>query len=127
MTVNYGHDTSCTDDLYPGRVVSGAALLAEAAYRRITTPRGRLLDDPSYGLDVRAFMHRGMTPKEIARIPGIIEAEVAKDERVAAVSCAASFVDGRLRLSIGGRGARGPFALVVATDGVTVELLRGAT
>lgn len=125
MTTDYGRDTSCTDDLRPGRIATGATLVAEACYRRLTTPRGRLIDDPHYGLDVRALLQRGMTPAVIASIPGQVRAELLKDPRVRSMSVRVSRPsDTELVIDLDGATAAGPFRLVLSVGALTVELLR---
>lgn len=81
----YGTDLSCTDDL-DERLTEvdsqSTRALAEAVYRRITTPRGSLPDDPDYGIDIRGFLNRGTTAAEILAIAGQTRAEIEKDDRV---------------------------------------------
>lgn len=120
---NYGHDISCTSDLHPGRVASGATLLAEAAFRRLITPRGRLIDDPEYGFDVRGLMSAGLTEADLALLPSRVVAELHKDQRISSVSCVATVSDNTLRLEIAGFGGSSPFKFVLTTDGVTAEFL----
>jgi len=84
LTDPLGSDLSCQDDLDAGMAeVSGVALLDEAAHRRINTPRGQLLTDPNYGIDVFDLLNSEGTPAQIAQIPGFVDQELAKDERIA--------------------------------------------
>lgn len=81
----YGSDLSCADDLteYCDEVNGGSKLaLGQALYRRVTTPRGSLIDDPDYGLDVPGFLNRGATQRELAGLAGAIRNELVKDDRV---------------------------------------------
>ncbi len=53
--VDFGREISCTDSLKTGRFSTGARLVAEAAYRRLTTPRGTLRggeEEANYGIDL---------------------------------------------------------------------------
>jgi len=52
----------------------------QAIQRRLSTPRGALFYDESYGLDLRTFLSDNISP---AVMQGIIAAEIRKDERVA--------------------------------------------
>jgi phage baseplate assembly protein W len=52
----------------------------QAIQRRLSTPRGALFYDPSYGLDIRTFLSDNLSTKVMQ---GIIAAEIRKDERVA--------------------------------------------
>lgn len=85
MAVDYGTDTSCMASLRTGRLVSGARLVAEAAYRRLTTPRGTLRggeEEANYGLDLTACIGSAQTAADRAAMPGRIAMELSKDERV---------------------------------------------
>lgn len=79
---DFGVDLDWRDDLNPtGRLVSGVELLGQAAFHRLRTPRGACLDAPDDGLDLSEYLSNGMTPTEIAAIPGEIRSELLKDER----------------------------------------------
>ncbi len=107
---------SCTDDLTEAmREVTGVLGVAQAIFRRVTTPRGALLDDPDYGLDVRRFLHQAMTPEERATIPGRLRNEIRKDPRIerAGVTVVTLTTD-ELELDIRCETAEGPFELVAS-------------
>lgn len=79
---DFGVDLDWRDDLNPtGRLVSGIELLGQAAFHRLHTPRGSSPDAPDDGLDLAEYLSRGMTPAELAGIPGDISSELRKDER----------------------------------------------
>lgn len=81
-TVDFGVDLDWADDLNPtGRLVSGIELLGQALFHRLRTPRGACLDAPDDGLDLSEYLSRGMTPAELAAVPGEIRSEILKDER----------------------------------------------
>lgn len=127
MTVDFGSDLSCTDDLDDvAREISGQDVLAQAIYRRLTTPRGQLLDDPDYGIDVRSFLSRGIDAGKLREIEGTIRQEVLKDERVANVTAQAS-IDYRsysMTVSLIVTTGEGPFRLVFDITADTVEFLK---
>lgn len=85
MAEGYGTDTYCWDRLRTGRLVSGVELVAQALYRRLTTPRGTLRDGDAgqiYGLDMQDFVGRVGTADAIAALPALVRAEILKDDRV---------------------------------------------
>ena len=87
---DYGSDLSCVDDLDASMVeldgvADGPLVVAQAVYRRITTPRGMVIDAPDYGVDVAALLHRGLTRAELLGVAGTVRKEILKDDRVAAV------------------------------------------
>jgi hypothetical protein len=126
----YGRDISCATSLTPGRLVSGARLLAEAAFRRLTTPRGMLRgaeDEGSYGLDLSEIIGSVTIAADAAALPGRIQAELLKDERFESVD---------VRVVDSSEGAfkafviyvevfttEGPFTLTLRAEEVSVELL----
>lgn len=116
----YGTDTSCGPDGYrPGVLVSGVELVREAIYRRLSTRRGQLLDDPDYGLPLSTFICATYTEDDAERIAGQIRNEILKDDRVERV-----VVDSNVVESVGGalgvtieldcRCGAGPFSLTVS-------------
>ncbi len=130
MTVDLGRDITCTKSLGSGRFASGVRLVAEACYRRLTTPRGLLRggeEEANYGLDLTSLC--GSTnPKAIAAsLPGRIDSELRKDERVESVevdvlqTTAGGLVSFAITISVV-TGA-GPFTLQLLASSVTVELL----
>src|SRR5262245_61811739 len=89
MTTNFGRDLSCSTSIRSGRFVSGARLVAEAAYRRLTTPRGMLRgseEEQNYGIDVTELVGSATSPATVATLQGRIRAELEKDERIESVN-----------------------------------------
>lgn len=136
MTTDFGRDWSCVTDLDPnGRTVGGTLLVAQDIARRITTPRGMVIDAPDYGIDVHDYLGDDLTAASIPRIKGEVTAEINKDPRVLSVivTPTLSIVSGTdatprqlLTLDIRGTCAAGPFVLVLSVDEVSVELLRAS-
>lgn len=127
----FGRDLSCMTGITTGRFVSGARLVAEAIYRRLTTPRGMLRggeDERNYGLDVCSLVGQSAAPAMLASIPGRIRAEVLKDERVERVEVRVlRLIDGpkvSLRISIRAITGAGPFELQLLATQVDVALLK---
>lgn len=121
---DFGVDLDCTDDLDPMfGLVSGLRVVAQAVYRRLSTPRGMLIDAPDYGFDVRSLLHRGMTPEERAAIPGMIRAEVVKDERIQSAEVQLTDVlPESFRLVVRCQTAEGPFRLTLHVSAAAVLL-----
>jgi len=82
---DYGRDVSCTTSLRSGRTVSGTRLVAEACYRRLTTPRGMLRggeEEANYGLDLTELVGHSNPARLAASLPSKIRSELTKDERI---------------------------------------------
>ena len=127
---DFGRDLSCTDALRTVRYVTGARLVAEACYRRLTTPRGMLRgdeDEATYGLDLVDLIGSVASTTEAATLAGQIEAELLKDDRVTSVGVTVTpTVDGpatTYAIAIKGETDAGPFDMTLAVDDVSVELL----
>ena len=130
MATNFGTDTSCTTALRTGRLVSGVRLVAEAAYRRLSTPRGMLRggdDEANYGIDLADEIGQSNPAATAASLPGRIEAELLKDERIDQVDATVTVtVDGpstSFSVVIECQTGEGPFSLQLAVSDVTVALL----
>ena len=68
--------------------------------RRLITPRGRLLSNPEYGTDLRAYCKASMTVLELRQVEVLARLELEKDARVVAAKVTATFLDKRLSLLI---------------------------
>src|SRR4051812_22568498 len=89
MTTDFGTDSSCATSLVTGRMVSGGRLVAEAAFRRLTTPRGMLRggeEEQNYGLDLLSLIGSTDPANTAASLPAQIAAELVKDPRIISVS-----------------------------------------
>lgn len=88
MATDYGSDFAGITDLDPAlTVVTGITCFAQALARRLTQIAGGLVDDPSYGYDIRLELN-STTP--LQRIQQRCAAELRKDERVDNVSVSAT-------------------------------------
>ncbi len=128
----YGVDTSATKRVHVGRTVTGAELVAEALFRRLTTERGTLLDDPSYGWSLQRWLGSEWTEARSRATPGLIRQEGRKDDRLEEGSLVVDFQETRgdnaavsLEITISAVTTEGEsFDLVISASSVTVELLR---
>lgn len=125
MTVNFGTELSCVDDIAEdGRVVTGNLVVGEALARRLTTPRGRLIGDPNYGYDLTQYLNDDMSPRDIAAMRAGIVAECLKDERVTAADVTTVLSKaGALTISILVTTGAGPFTLVLAVSATSTQVL----
>jgi phage baseplate assembly protein W len=131
--IDYGRDLRNTrSTAYPwdidgtGREVRGITLLVEALFRRLITPRGRLIGDPDYGFDVRDLVNEGLSEiTGIASIKAQIEMECMKDQQVESVDVTPTWIPstGELLLEIVGESGLGPFSLVLSVTTISVTLL----
>lgn len=126
----YGSDIRGTQDLDPSmRETDGRSTLAlaEALVRRLDCPRGALPDAPDYGLDLRGYLHRGVTADQVRALGGQVRGELLKDDRVASlVVTVRPSADGRLlRLELAVSAidpAVGDFALTLSASSAEVLL-----
>jgi hypothetical protein len=83
--LGYGTDLSCVSDATPDLAEvdpQSVRAIGEATIRRLTTPRGGLPDDRDYGLDVRAYVNRGVATSQLRDLQGMISNEITKDDRI---------------------------------------------
>lgn len=124
MAGDLGYDLSCVSDIDPtGRSVSARRTLAEAIVRRLTTPRGRLIDDANYGFDLTQFLNDDVSPVDLAELKAAAESECLKDERVIAADVSLQLTGNVLVVTILVQDANGPFPLVAAVSAITATLL----
>ena len=131
--LGYGRDLSCTTELLPGLAEvdpMSPRAIAEAAVRRLITPRGALPDDANYGLDLRSFANRGVPYQELRDLSGMVRNELVKDDRIDDVTVEVTLLaPSSLRINVRFVPADPtltPFPLVfsVGADGaITVEAL----
>lgn len=128
--INFGTDTWCLDSMRTGHLVTGPLLVAQAAYRRLITPRGMLQggqDEANYGFDILTQLGTAVTPNTVAALPGMIQSELLKDERIqtadVVVTAATNGPAVTFNINIQAQTAAGPFTLVLSVNDVTVALL----
>lgn len=127
---SYGKDISATTELRTGRYATGVRLVAEAVFRRLTTPRGMLRGDEeeqNYGLDLTELIGSVSTSSDAAALGGRIRSELKKDERLERVDVVVTASSNRVAktflIQIACVTTEGPFELQVSVGEVTVELL----
>lgn len=123
---DFGTDIATPDaaDIDPYfSTVTGWRCLAQAIGRRLTTPRGSLLDDPAYGFDLRTQLNASLTPPQLAALAGVVKREIEADERVESAEVAVTFSASALTVRAVVTTGDGPFRLVLAVSAVTTEIL----
>lgn len=122
--VDYGQDFTCTSDLETVLgVTTGRRVVAEAVFRRLITPRGRLIGDANYGFDLTAYINGELDTGGLGWLRSAVIAECEKDERVLSATCEMTWLDDVLTATIGLSLAAETFTLVLAVSAVSVELL----
>lgn len=99
----YGRDLSCVTDLEPTLEEIDQAsprAIVQAVIRRFITPRGTLLDDPDYGLDVRGYCNRGVTQRDLRALSGALRGEAQKDDRVARADVSVTATNATLSIQV---------------------------
>lgn len=93
--LGFGVDLSCiTDTTLTLEEVdpNSNTAIGQAVARRLITPRGGVLDDQAYGLDLRAYCNRGLTDAQIRNIAALVRAEAMKDDRVSDADVKVTYV-----------------------------------
>lgn len=126
----FGRDTSATDRVRYGRIVSGPLLVAEYFYRLFTSPKGSLLDDdPAWGEALADKLGANYSQADVDALPGKIESIMLRDERVDSVAIVATMTNGpgvkrSVKVTIGAQLVDGgTFTLALGIADLTVELL----
>jgi phage baseplate assembly protein W len=84
----YGQDLSCYSDLESDMSSvdpSSKLALSQAIVRRVSTPRGSVVDAPGYGIDLRSYLSRGVDADDYRDVEGQIVAELRQDDRISYV------------------------------------------
>ena len=84
-------------------------------------------DEANYGLDLLDALGGVVTPSAAAALPGQIEAELLKDQRINAVTAkvvqTTSGPSVSWTITVNAQTDIGPFSLVLSVNAVTVQLL----
>lgn len=124
MAADFGTELSCVRDIdQNGSVVTGPRVVAEALARRLSTPRGRVIDDPNFGFDLTQFINDDTTKSGLVAMQSGASAECLKDERVLQAVTTASLLNGVLTVRVNFTTAAGPFSLVLAVSQTSVAVL----
>lgn len=108
--------------------------MAQALYRRLTTPRGTLRggeEAANYGIDLADYVGAIGTDAAIAALPGVVRGELRKDDRVIQVDVdtpivsreASGLVSITLKISCYLTDELDALGLTLAVSDVSVDLL----
>lgn len=126
----FGLDLHCVEDL--DELMSEVAEddvtgLSEAIARRLSTPRGALIDDENYGIDLSDYLSGHVNALVLAQLRGEAQTEVLKEERVATCEVSVEVTGAApelvLLVNVRGQADVGPYDLTLSVDKVTVALL----
>lgn len=101
--LGYGTDLSCVLDITPtaDEVDPESPLaLGEALVRRFISPRNSVMDDESYGLDLRGRLNTGVTQQDLTRLKSQVRVECMKDDRVSDVAVTLVISGRSMRVSL---------------------------
>lgn len=112
---DFGTDLSSFPDVdWSARPTAGPQVVAEAVARRLITPRGQLIGDPDYGMDVRQWI--GDSSLSTTSMAAAVETEAEKDERVERAEAGVLREGDALRLALTLTLSSGPFTFVLAVS-----------
>jgi hypothetical protein len=129
MSTGYGKDMHCRGKLSTGRLASGRSLLINAIVNRLSTTRGELVGGPEeavYGVNLAAYVGTVGPATAVKALPSLIESELRKDDRIAAVSAIVTLVDEdslRVDLQVKAKDAAESFPLTLSVSEVTTKVL----
>ena len=114
----YGSDLSCTDDCTPlFDEVSGIRVVAESAWRSITSDLGSIPDCEDTTISLVSLLRRAATPTEVARWAVLARnAILSGEDRIASVEVSTTQIDREhWKIEVHGIASTGtPFGLVGA-------------
>lgn len=133
ITVDYGTDVRCLDDVDdPEVLVSGDLGMAYALARRwLHNPEDfeEIGETEPYDcIDVREWLGNRFSLTDRGVLDDLqtqAQQVLLGDPRVETATVLAAYAQGVLTLTGRGVGAFGPFNLILAVDGVTAQILRG--
>ncbi len=134
--LGYGRDLSCVDDLavdFSDVDPESTRGIAESLVRRLTTPRGKLLDDPNYGLDLRQYLNTGIvSPNGISDVSVAVRGECKKDDRVDDLTVTVDFTESTKVMTVTLRvlpvdSTLGGFTFTFILDAAGVAAITGLT
>lgn len=116
-------DFAGTLDLDPSlREVRGRVALAEAVFRRLTTPNGSLPDFPDYGYDVTELIGTSFNQSQVQQQ---VETQVLLEEEVDDVAAEVVLEDETVIISVAIDDGNGPFDLTISVDELETSYVIG--
>lgn len=110
---NFGQTWGGVTDLtMPSVMVSANVAIAQMLLKRFTTPRGRCIVDPNFGLDLTMYISKTMSAAQLSSLQKQCNAEATKDERVSSAAISLQFLAGAITISGTVQTGNGPFQFV---------------
>ena len=136
MSAGFGRSMWCVPGIgiVTGRFAGGRTALAQSILRRLQTPRGALRggrDEERFGIDLPGYVGATDAALAVASLPGVIRAELLKDDRIAGVDArvTAAQLDAAVSLvveiDVAPADETGDFTLTAAVDAVSLTLIGG--
>lgn len=98
---DYGVDVSTYPDLDAQfSLCKGLDGLAQSVWRRLQTAPGALPFYPDEGIDVREYLHEGVSMATLVALRNDVESEVMRDERVRRCAVDLEAYDDTLKMSV---------------------------
>ncbi len=85
ISLNYGSDLSCYDDIREDMVELGEdniELVKQSVYRSLTTKTGSLIGDPDWGTDISALLSSSTDSGFQFQLEGLISSVFREEDRV---------------------------------------------
>lgn len=119
-------DANGNVDITPGGLEStGRAVLSERLVRRMTTPRGSVIDAPNECFDVRDWLSKEFNAQTMSQLRATVRQEMLNDVGVLDCTVQATFDNAakKLTVRVSIRSSDGPFILTVTIGQLTIEAL----
>lgn len=113
-------------DLDPGMSeVTGRALLVQRCLRRVTTPRGSVIDSPNDCVDIRNYLRGNATTTTPANIQIQLQKEFAKEQGLTSAAVGVSFntATGVLSITANLQSSYGPLTLTFNLSASNIAVL----
>lgn len=111
-------------DMTPGGLEStGRAVLAERLVRRMTTPRGSVIDAPNECFDIHDWLSKEFNAQTLSQLRSTVRQEMLNDVGVVDCGVQATFNAGKLTVRISVRSSDGNFVLTLNISQLTIDML----
>jgi phage baseplate assembly protein W len=124
---SFGVDLEWRDDLSAtAREITGEELLEQEVHHRLSTPRGALITDPDFGMDLRAELSQKASSTRRASLIARIRGELTKDDRILDVKGKATWTGNTVDVQLKIYPSDGqPFDMVLGVTDAAVRINAG--
>lgn len=104
---------------------SGRTLLVQRCLRRLTTPRGSVVNAPNDCLDLRGYIRAGVLAATPQQLQALIQREMLKEQGVTSAAVGVSYVmqTATLTVTMSLGSSYGPLALTLTLSPSTITVL----